>query len=129
ILQLQTVRGQLELAVQDDALAWMKDVGEERLVEPDRTHRAGAVAEEDFEDLEARAPRRTDTAAHHFSSDGGGVSRPQRGNRLEAAAIFVANWKAVEEVLDRGKTDAQQICGAPRSDSLQVLQRRLKRIR
>ena len=84
---------------------------------------------EHLEDLEARAPRRTDAAADDFASDGGGVARPQRRDRLETAAIFVADRKAIEEVFDRGEADALQIGGAPRSDSLQVLQRRLKRIR
>ena len=43
ILELQAVRGQLQLAVQDDTLMGMEDVGEERLVEPDRAGIASSI--------------------------------------------------------------------------------------
>ncbi len=105
-----------------------EDVVEKRLVEPDGTQRAGAIADDQLEDLETRAPRRTDAAPDDVADDRGGDTRAQRRDRLECAAIFVADRKAVEQVFDRVQAHAFEIGGAPRTDPLEVLQRRLQGI-
>jgi len=127
-LQLQTVRGQLQLAEQDDALVRPEDVVQERLIEPDRADGAGAVAEQQLEDLEARPAGRADAAADDLADDRRGLAGPQLGDRLEMAAVLIADGKPVEEVFDSVKTDTLEIGGAPRADTLQVLQRRLERV-
>ena len=91
VLQLQAVRRHLELAEQDDALVRVEDVGEKRLVEPDRAQRAGRVARRALEDPEARPARRPDAAADDLADDRRRCAGLQRGNRLEAAAVFVAD--------------------------------------
>jgi ABC-type transporter Mla subunit MlaD len=122
------VRGQLELAEQDDALVRLEDVVEERLVEPDRAQRAGAVAQEQLEDLEPGAAGRPDAAADDLADDRRRLAGAQRRDRLEVAAILVADRESIEEVLDGVETDAFEIGGAPRADTFQVLQRRLERV-
>ena len=127
-LQLQAVRRQLQLAEEDDALVRLEDVVQERLVEPDGAKRPGAIAQQQLEDLEAGPSRRPDAAADDLADDGGGLAGAQRGDGLEVAAILVANRKAVEKVFDGVETDTFEIGGAPRADTFQVLQRRLKRV-
>ena len=127
VLQLQAVRGQLELPEQDDPLVGTEHVGEKRLVEEHRAQRAGGVAHEQLEDLEPRAPRRPDAAADHVADDGGGRAGTQRGDRLEAAAILVADREAIQQVFDGLQPDPLQVGGAPRADALQELQRRVER--
>ncbi len=126
VLQLQAMRRQVELAVEDDALVRMEDVVEERLVEPDRAQRAGAVAHQHLEDLEARPPRRTQAGADHLADDGRRRSRTQGCDRLERSAVLVADREAVEKVLHRRETDALQVRGAPRAHTLHVLEWRLE---
>ena len=43
-------------------------------------------------------------------------------DRLERAAIFVANGKAIKEIFDGVEADALQISGAAGSDTLQILE-------
>ena len=90
----------------------MEDIGEERLVEPHRAQRAGAIAQQHLEDLEARPSRWLDAAAdraehrrHH--------ARTQRGNGPERTAILVTGGKAIEQVFDGCEPDALQIGGTP----------------
>ena len=52
----------------------------------------------------------------------------QRGNRLQAAAILVADRKAVQQILDGGQSGAREIGGTAGPDALQKLQRRRQRI-
>ncbi len=122
------MRRQLELAEEDDALMGPEDVVEKRLVEPDRAQRTGAIADDQLEDLEARPARRANAAADDFAEDRGRDARPQRGDGLERAAIFVADRKSVEQVFDRVQADPLEIRRAPRTDPFEELQRRLKGI-
>ena len=126
VLQLQAVRRQLELAEQDDALMRVEDVVEERLVEPDRAERSGRVADEHLEDLEARAARRPEAAADDLADDRRRDAGPQRRNRLEVAAVFVADGKAVEQIFDRAAGRRAAGRRRARADALQVLKCRRK---
>ena len=58
ILHLHAVRGELEVAKQDDSLMRMEDIVQERLIEEHGAQRAGVIADEHFEDLEPRPARR-----------------------------------------------------------------------
>ena len=83
-----------------------------------------ASLDERLEDLEAGPPRRAQPAAQDASGDRRGLSRLERGDRLQAAAVFVAERKAVQQIFDGMQARARQIGRAPRADALQVLQRR-----
>jgi hypothetical protein len=37
------------------------------------------------------------------------------------ASVLIAERKAIEQIFNRGKTDALKICRAPRADAFQVL--------
>ena len=126
ILQLQAVRCQFELAEEDDPLVRMEDVVQERLVEPDRAQRAGLVPHHHLEDLEPRTPRRPQAAADHFPDDRRRHARAQRGDRLERAAVLVADRKPVKQILDGGEADALEVGGAARADPLHELERGLQ---
>jgi hypothetical protein len=128
VLQLQAVRGQLQLAEEDDALVRAEDVVQKRLVEPDRAQRTGAIADDELEDLEPRAAGRPDAAADDFTGDRRRDAGAQFGNGLEGGAILVPNRKAVEQVFDGVQADAFEIGSAARADALEILQRRLKGI-
>ncbi len=54
------------------------------------------------------------------------MARPQRGNRLQVAAILVAKGESVEEIFERDEADVLEIGGAARSDAFQKLQGRRK---
>ncbi len=128
VLELQAVRRQLELAKEDDSLVRPEDVVEKRLVEPDGAERTGRVAHDQLEDLEARPARRADSAADDLADDRGRDARTKRRDRLECAAVFVADRESIEEILDGVEADALEIGGAPRADAFEELQRRLKGI-
>ena len=57
ILHLQPVRGQLELAEEDDPLMRMKDVLQERLVEPDRAQAAASRSRTSISKMRKRGRR------------------------------------------------------------------------
>jgi hypothetical protein len=52
----------------------------------------------------------------------------QRLNRLEMAAVFIANGKTVKEIFDGGEADPFKIGRAPGPDAFQVLKRVLKKV-
>jgi len=128
VLELQPVGTQLQLAVEDDALMRLEDVVEKRLVEPDGTKSAGTIADDQLEDLETRAPRRTNAAPDDVADDRGGDTRAERRDCLECTAILVADRKTIEQVFDRAQTYSFEIGGAAGTDPLEVLQRRLQGI-
>ena len=70
-----------------------------------------------------------DAAREDFTGDGRGCSRPERGDGLKGAAILVADRKAIEQVLDRGQSDALEIRRTSGAHALQVLKRRIERYR
>src|SRR5205814_8680896 len=113
---------QLDPAVQPAVPAAREDVPQEWLIEPHRAQRSAAVVDRRFEDLEPGPPRRSEAARHHAPRDRCGPSRLQRSDRLQAAAIFVAEREAVQEILDRDEADALEIRGAARADPFQELQ-------
>ena len=128
ILELQSVGGQLELAKEDDALMRTEDVVEKWLIEPDRAERAGAVADDELEDLEARTARRTNAASDDLADDRRRHARTQGGDRLERAAVLVPDRESIQEILDRVQADSLEIGSAPWADAFEELQRRLKGI-
>ena len=101
----------------------VEDIGEERLIEPDRAQRSRPVAHEHLEDLEARPARRPDRGADDFGLYGRHHPGPQRRDGLKAAAIFVPDWKPVQQILDRREADALKIGRPARTNALQVLKR------
>ena len=82
-----------------------------------------AIAHQHLEDPEARPARRADAAADDLADDRGGDARAQRRDRLEVAAVLVADRKAVEQIFDGVQADALQVGGAARPDAFQELQR------
>ncbi len=56
-------------------------------------------------------------------------SRPERGDRLHAAAVFVAKRQAVQQVLDGDEARAFEVGRLARTDTLQELKRSGERIR
>ena len=85
---------------------------------------AAAVVDQRFEDLEPGPPRRAQAAAEHAAGDRRGLARLQRRDRLKAAAIFVAERKAVEEIFDGDEAGVLEIGGAAGTDAFQELQGR-----
>ena len=118
ILHLQAMRRQLQLAEEDDALVRPEYVVEKWLIEPDGAQPAGLVAHHQLEDLESRPPRRTNAAADDLAEHRRRDARPQLRNRLERAAIFVADRKPVKKVFDGVQAHALEVGSAPRPDSL-----------
>ncbi len=128
VLQLEAVGRQLQLSVEHDPLAGAEYLGEERLVEPDGAQRTGGIPDEHLEDLEPCTARRPDAAADHVSHDARDRTRAEAGNRLEGAAILVADGEPVEQVLDRGEPDPLEVGRAPWPHTLEVLKRGRERI-
>ena len=128
VLHLQTVRGELELAVEDHALMRVEDVGEERLVEEHGAQRTGAVADQHLENLEAGPARGPDAGTDDLGEHRRHHARTQRGDGPERAAVLVADGESVQQVFDGGEPDALQIGGTPWSNTFQVLKRRRERV-
>ncbi len=105
-----------------------KDVVEKRLVEPDRAQRTRPIADDQLENLETRPARRANAAAHDFSEDRRRDAWPQFGDGVEGAAVFVADWKSVEQVFDRVQAHPLEVRRPPRPDPFEELQRRLQGI-
>ena len=124
IRELQAGRAaHFDRAEQDHVLSAREDVAQKRLVQPRRAQRPAAIVDRGLEDLETGSSRRAKAARQDAPRDGGNLSRTQRGDRLQAAAIFVANRKAIEEIFDGGQAGAFEIRGASRPDTLEELQR------
>jgi hypothetical protein len=118
ILKLQPVRRQLEAPEENHPLMWTEYIIEEGLVEPDCAQRAGAVPHHQLEDLEPRSARRPHAAAHHLADNRRLHARLERRDCAEVPAILVADRKSIQQIFDGVETDALQIGGAPRPDSL-----------
>jgi hypothetical protein len=111
-------------AVQDHVLASCKDVLQKRLIQPCGTQRSAAVVDRHLENLEAGAARRTQAARDDPSGDRRPLAGLQRRDRLEAAPVFVAKGKAIEQIFDREEAGVLEVGSAPRSNTLEELQRR-----
>ncbi len=114
----------LDLPEQDDVLPAREDVAEERLVQPRHANGRRAVVDHRVENLEAGTPRGPEAAAQHAPGHGYGPGRLERSNRLEPAAVFVANRKAIEQIFERDQAGVLEIRRAPGSDPLQELKGR-----
>ncbi len=100
-----------------------KHVGEKRLVHPRAADGAARVADDGVKNLEA-APARDreigglDLAEHRRLGAG-----PQRGNRLHAAAVLVAERQSVQQIFDDDEAGAFEVRGLPRTHAFQKLER------
>ncbi len=118
----------LDLAKADDVDPHDEDVLEKRLVEPDRAQRAARIRDQYFENLEPGAARRPYAAADDAAGDRRCLARFEGRDRLQVAAVFVANGKTVQEIFEREEAGARQVGGATRTDALQKLERRRENV-
>jgi hypothetical protein len=118
------VSSHLELSVEHDVLADGEYLAQERLVEPDRAQRAGRVADERLEDLEAGTPRGSQPATEHSTGKRRRLTWLERRDWCQVAAILVTNRKAIQEIFERDQPRALEIRGATWADTLQVLEGR-----
>jgi hypothetical protein len=108
-------------------LTGREHVAQERLVEPGDTERSARIADERLEDLEAGAAGVPQATTEDARVDRGDLSRPERPNRPEPAAVLVAQRESVQEIFDGRQARASEICGAAGTDAFEVLQRRRKK--
>jgi hypothetical protein len=106
----------------------MKDVVEERLIEPDRPKAPGRVPHEHFEDAETRTAGWTNPARKDLAGNRGGETWLQRVDRLKMSAVLISDREAIQQVFDGFKTDAPEVGRPARADALQILQRPLQRM-
>ena len=66
--------------------------------------------------IEPAAPGRRRVGRLDVAENGGLLPRTQRGNRLHAAAVFVAEGEAVKKILDGDQAGALEIGGLARAD-------------
>src|SRR5262249_26613295 len=118
----------LDRTKEHDLLAGSKHVAQEWLIQPGDPQAAALILHKRFKDLEARAARGSKAAVHHLRNDGGGLTRLQRSNRRKTAAIFIADGKAIEKILDRREAGVCEVGSAARPDAFQKLQRRRERV-
>ena len=84
------------------------------------------VLHERREQPEARPARVREAGVQHVAADRRGHARPQRDDRLHAAAILVAARKAKQQVFDGVEAGLLEIRGLARTDALQELQGHLQ---
>ena len=96
---------------------------EERLVHPGAADGAAGVADDRVEDLEAAPARDREVRALDLAEHRRPHPRAKRCDRLHVAAVFVAERKPVEEILDGDEAGAFEVRGFPRTYALQKLKR------
>ena len=74
---------------------------------------------------EAGTARALQLGADHFADDRGVAARFQRGDRLRAAAIFVADGKSKQQIFEGDEAGLREVGGAARADAVQVRERRV----
>ena len=114
----------LDRPKQDDVLAAGEHVVQKRLIEPRHEDRPGPIVHGRVEDLEAGPARRSQMATENPAGDRGGLSGLERDDRLQAAAIFVADRKAIQQIFDGDEARVFEIGGTTRPDALEKLQGR-----
>src|SRR5438132_477068 len=95
---------------------------------PPRARRAAAVANHRVIDLEAATPRDRQVRALDVAKHRRTHPRPKGNNRLHVAAVFVAEWKPVEQVLDGHEARAFEVRGFSRTYALEELKRSFQRV-
>ena len=115
-----------ERAVHDHPGARPDLIFQVRRVEPGQPHRAGLVAEQRLEDPHAGTPRASQSGRDDLPGNRDSLAFAERRDRLQAAAVFVAQREAEEEIFDRGKAGAGEVGRFARADALQELQRGLQ---
>src|SRR5262249_33966009 len=113
---------------EDDLLSSRQHVAKEWLIEPCGSNRTSRIGDERLEDFETGPARRSHAAARNPANDCRHHPRPERRYWLEAAAILVADWKAVQQVFYRDQPDALQVGGATGPDTFKILQRRRQHV-
>jgi hypothetical protein len=112
---------QLDQSEEDRGLTDRKDVAQKGLIQPGDTQGSARVPDEGFENLEPGPPRRPDTTAEDTACDRRGLTRFERGNRLETAAILVPDRKAVQQIFEGLQPCTFEVSGTTRTNALQVL--------
>ena len=112
----------LRRAVQKDPLAREERRLQIRLIHPQGPERARVVSQQHLEQREAAAAGVPQTGADHPPPDRGGLARPQIAGRDEAAAIFVAERKPVEEIVAGAQSRPFELCRPAGADPLQETQ-------
>jgi hypothetical protein len=102
------------------------DVLEKRLIRPHRLDLAARVLHERGEQAKAGSTCGLQARRQHFAADGNRLSRLDRHDRLQPAAIFVANRKSKQQIFDGEQAGLLEIRGFPRTNALQILQGQLK---
>ena len=102
-----------------------QDVLQKRLIHPHRHNRPAGVANERLENLEPGPPGGPQTAALNAAGDRYLLTGLQRRDRLQVAAIFVAEGETIKQVLDSCETHALKIGRAPWTNAFQILKRSL----
>ena len=129
IRDLQPARSpQLDLAEQHDALVRADDVLQKGLVRPHHLDLAAGILHESLEQAEAGATRVRQAGIEHLTTDGRGHARPQRDDRLQAAAVLVAARKTEQEIFDGVEAGLLQVGGLARTDPLEKLQGQLEEV-
>src|SRR5687767_6212222 len=101
----------------------LKDVRQKRLVHPRAPDGAARVAHHGVENLEPAPPGHGEPRALDLAEHRRLRARLERSNRLHPAAIFVAEWKAIEQVFDGDEAGALEVRAFARTYAFQELQR------
>ena len=112
----------LRRAVQQDPLPRRERRLQVRLVHPHRAKRARVVPQQHLEQREAAAAGLPQPGADHPATDRGGLARPQGAGANEAAAVFVAEGKPMEEIVRRAQARPLELGRPAGTDSLQETQ-------
>ena len=117
--------GRIELHVAEDHHGEMRleDVLQVRLVHPRAADGAARVRDDRMKDLEAAPARDREVRALDLAEHRRAHPRPKRRDRLHATAVFVAERKPVEKILDGDEAGAFEVRGFPRTHPFEELKR------
>src|SRR5262249_28073383 len=92
-------------------------------VQPYRAQRPAPVVDRGLEDLEPGTPRGPQAAGEDAPRDRRRLPGLERRDRLKSAAIFVAEWKPVEQIFDGREAGVLEVGRAPRPHAFEELER------
>ena len=101
----------------------LEDVLQVRLVHPRAADGAARVRDDRMKDLEAAPARDREVRALDLAEHRRAHPRPKRRDRLHATAVFVAERKPVEKILDGDEAGAFEVRGFPRTHPFEELKR------
>ncbi len=119
--EMQPRRVELHVAEDDDGQMRLEDVLQERLVHPRAADGAARVTNDRVKDPEPAPARHREVRALDLAEHGRTHPRPKGRDRLHVAAVFVAERKPIEQILDGGEAGALEVRGFPRTHALQKL--------